>query len=301
MEESRDSSPAERTWWSPHVCVGTCRRRRSHECHHFVRSRTPTARDAVHRDRRALACRRGVLRLGDQEVSEHLHRPAGRGALPRGRHYARERQAKGACACDRQQGRCNGAWRAPRRGSGPSYPGNHPDRNAGSSAAALRPGNGAGADQSVHTKLALQPGIKDYAIIGDCRSAALISTSGSIDWLCLPRFDSPTVFASLLDVSRGGRFLVTPVELSRSERRYIPDTNVLETTFTTSSGVARVTDVMTVDTEKAKARELWPEHEILRKVECLDGAVDMRIVFDPRFAYGQVAPRLERRVGVTSF
>ena len=143
----------------------------------------------------------------------------------------------------------------------------------------------------------MQPAIKDYAIIGDCRSAALVSTSGSIAWLCLPRFDSPTVFASLLDVSRGGRFVVAPVERSRSERRYIPDTNVLETTFTTPSGVVRVTDVMTVDTEKAKARELWPEHELLRKVECLDGIVEVRIVFDPRFAYGQVVPRLERRDG----
>jgi GH15 family glucan-1,4-alpha-glucosidase len=134
--------------------------------------------------------------------------------------------------------------------------------------------------------------IRDYAVTGDCRSAALISATGSIDWLCLPRLDSPSVFGAILDADRGGRFLVRPAETAATERRYIGDSNVLETTFTTRSGVLRVTDMMPVDTEAAKARELWPEHELLRKIDCVKGQVAVDVVFDPRFDYGRVAPSI---------
>jgi GH15 family glucan-1,4-alpha-glucosidase len=143
----------------------------------------------------------------------------------------------------------------------------------------------------------MQPPIADYAVIGDCRSAALISRSGSVDWLCLPRFDSPSVFAAILDPDRGGRFAIDLEEPSTIDRRYIGDTNVLETTFTTRSGVVRVTDLMPVDSEIAKARELWPEHELLRKIECLRGEIAVRVIFDPRFDYGRVSPRIIRRPG----
>jgi GH15 family glucan-1,4-alpha-glucosidase len=141
-------------------------------------------------------------------------------------------------------------------------------------------------------KPATQPPINDYAIIGDCRSAALVSRDGSIDWLCLPRFDSPSVFAWLLDAERGGRFVVQPTQRSTITRRYIPDTNVLETTFETGTGVVRLTDLLPVASESAKAREVWPEHELLRKIECLDGQVEVRVLFEPRFDYGQVASRI---------
>jgi GH15 family glucan-1,4-alpha-glucosidase len=116
-----------------------------------------------------------------------------------------------------------------------------------------------------------------------------------MDWLCLPRFDSPSIFASILDPDRGGTFVVTPSEPPTTARRYIGESNVLETTFTTRSGVLRLTDLMPVDAEDAKARELWPEHEILRKVECLNGQVELQVVFDPRFDYGRVMPRIDRR------
>jgi GH15 family glucan-1,4-alpha-glucosidase len=141
----------------------------------------------------------------------------------------------------------------------------------------------------------VQPAIGDYAVIGDCRSAALVSSGGSIDWLCVPRFDSPAVFASILDTQRGGCFRVSPTEASSTTRRYIGHSNVLETTFTTASGVLRVTDLMPVDSETGKARELWPDHEILRRVECLDGRVEVEVIFDPRFEYGRVTPRISRR------
>jgi GH15 family glucan-1,4-alpha-glucosidase len=139
------------------------------------------------------------------------------------------------------------------------------------------------------------PPIGDYAIIGDCRSAALISKAGSVEWLCLPRFDAPAVFAAILDRQRGGCFAVRPTEPSTSSRRYLDDTNVLETTFTTERGRLRLLDLMPVASEADKRRELWPEHEVLRAVECVDGEVEVEAVCDPRPRYGTVVPRLVDR------
>lgn len=129
--------------------------------------------------------------------------------------------------------------------------------------------------------------IADYAVIGDCRSAALISRSGSIDWLCRPRFDSPSLFAALLDPENGGRFAVRPTAPFSTRRHYVGDTNVLETTFFTERGVLRLTDLMPVDSERNKRKQLWAAHQILRKVECLKGEVEIEAVCDPRPNYGR--------------
>ncbi|HET7563928.1 MAG TPA: glycoside hydrolase family 15 protein [Gemmatimonadaceae bacterium] len=137
--------------------------------------------------------------------------------------------------------------------------------------------------------------IGDYAIIGDCRSAALISREGSIDWLCWPRFDSPSLFAAILDTQKGGCFAVRPTGRFASERKYVGNTNVLETTFRTSTGVARLLDLMPVASEAEKRCELWPQHQILRRIECVEGEVELEIICDPRPEYARIVPRLRRR------
>ncbi len=137
--------------------------------------------------------------------------------------------------------------------------------------------------------------IGDYALIGDCRSAALVSNRGSIDWLCLPRFDSPSLFAAILDREKGGRFAVRPAAGFEATRRYVPDTNVLETTFTTETGRVRLLDLFPVASEEEKERVLLPERQVLRAVECLDGEVEVEVVCDPRPEYGLEIPRLTDR------
>src|SRR5215210_9072564 len=114
---------------------------------------------------------------------------------------------------------------------------------------------------------ATYPPINNYALIGDCRSAGLISRDGSLDWLCLPRFDSPSIFAALLDAESGGRFRVRPIGEFRTERRYLANTNVLETVFRTPTGACVLRDLMSVSSEEDKRAHLSPEHEVLRELE----------------------------------
>ncbi len=123
--------------------------------------------------------------------------------------------------------------------------------------------------------------IAEYAVIGDRRAAALVGRNGSIDWLCSPSIGSPSVFAALLDPVRGGQFSLMPVAPSTNERRYLPDSNVLETTFVTADGSVRVTDSLNLD----NGTQL-PWRELARRVECLSGSVALRWELSPRFEYG---------------
>ncbi|MGE5162946.1 MAG: glycoside hydrolase family 15 protein [Sphingobacteriales bacterium] len=140
------------------------------------------------------------------------------------------------------------------------------------------------------------PPIADYAVIGDCRTAALISRTASIDWLCLPHFSGRSWFSAILDRNRGGRLRVGPRGGGTpQERRYLPDTNVLETTLAGPDGVVRVTDLMPI--LPGQARTLHPMREVLRFVEAMEGTPEIELVCDPRPNYGAAHPggrQLER-------
>lgn len=133
------------------------------------------------------------------------------------------------------------------------------------------------------------PKIKDYGIIGDCRSVALVSKYGSIDWLCWPRMDSPSIFAAILDPEKGGYWSIQPVEPFDVQRRYIRDSNVLETQFICESGRVTLTDLMPVAAEKFKEHALVPDHQVIRALRCDAGRVEMRVDFYPRSEYGAAA------------
>jgi GH15 family glucan-1,4-alpha-glucosidase len=135
--------------------------------------------------------------------------------------------------------------------------------------------------------------IRDYGVIGDGRTCALVARDGAIDWLCLPNIDSPWVFGRLLDAEEGGAFELAPSEGFESEQRYVDGTNVLQTTFRTSGGAVRVTDLMAL-TDLAT---IAPMRELVRKVEGLEGRVELRWQVAPRFVYGTHEAELGRRSG----
>jgi GH15 family glucan-1,4-alpha-glucosidase len=129
--------------------------------------------------------------------------------------------------------------------------------------------------------------IEDYAAIGNGETVALVERGGSIDWLCLPRIDSPACFAALLGDPSHGRWLLSPVDVgATSSRRYRDGTMVLETTFETATGSVRVSDVLSRRNGVS---------DLVRRVEGLSGVVAMRVELAVRFEYGSIAPWLSRR------
>jgi GH15 family glucan-1,4-alpha-glucosidase len=139
-----------------------------------------------------------------------------------------------------------------------------------------------------------QPAIADYGVVGDCHSAALISKEGSVDWLCFPRFDSPAVFARLLDDRIGGYFRISPPGHVVVSRRYLPGTNVLQTTFRAADGEIVVTDFMPFYGPGHRPDRLdSAPHCLMRVVDCTQGSAQVEVVFAPRFGYGPREPRLD--------
>ncbi|OLD13187.1 MAG: hypothetical protein AUI97_04910 [Crenarchaeota archaeon 13_1_40CM_3_52_17] len=126
--------------------------------------------------------------------------------------------------------------------------------------------------------------ISDYGVIGDMHTAALVGLDGSIDWYCAPRFDSPSVFAALLDSQKGGRFQLSPTGKFTTKQSYEGETNVLATTFDSQEGRIKLTDFMPCFMEKG---ELKGFHELHRIVDCLEGDPGLRITFQPRFNYAR--------------
>ena len=139
------------------------------------------------------------------------------------------------------------------------------------------------------------PPIDAYALIGDSRTCALVSRDGSIDWLCLPRFDSPSVFARLLDWERGGHFRIAPRADYAVRRRYIDATNVLETTFSTAHGEVGLVDFMPAQAEVAKRAMVSPLRSLYRIVEARSGRVPMQLEYVPRPEYGRGGVELRQR------
>jgi GH15 family glucan-1,4-alpha-glucosidase len=124
--------------------------------------------------------------------------------------------------------------------------------------------------------------IEDYAAIGDGRTLALVGIDGSIDWMCLPDLDSPSIFAAVLDPAEGGSFSLAPAIPYEVTRSYLPQSNVLQSEFTTADGSVRVTEAMTIDNNPGA-----PWRELVRHIEGLSGAVPMEWRLRPRFGYAQ--------------
>ena len=124
--------------------------------------------------------------------------------------------------------------------------------------------------------------ISDYGVIGDMHSAALVSSDGSIDWLCFPRFDSPSVFAALVGDANGGHFRIRPAGDFRHDHSYLSDSNVLAANFETDSGSVSLTDFMPVAEEVTHC-----DHEVVRIVRCERGSVEMELEFQPRLDYAR--------------
>ena len=128
--------------------------------------------------------------------------------------------------------------------------------------------------------------IENYALIGDCHTAALVGNDGSIDWLCFPRFDSGACFAALLGGPEHGRWLIAPVgAVRRVTRRYCDDTLILHTDFETDDGSVRVIDHMPLSDER------W---DVVRIIEGLSGSVALRMELIVRFDYGSILPWVRR-------
>jgi len=126
--------------------------------------------------------------------------------------------------------------------------------------------------------------ISDYGVIGDMHTAALVGLDGSIDWYCAPRFDSPSVFAALLDARKGGRFQLSPIDGFTTKQSYEGDTNVLSTIFESKQGMIKLMDFMPCFMEKGELKGI---QEIHRIVDCVEGELALRITFQPRLDYAR--------------
>ncbi len=135
--------------------------------------------------------------------------------------------------------------------------------------------------------------IDDYGLIGGMHGSALVSSDGSIDWCCMPRFDSPALFSRILDSNKGGFYKLAPAKISSSTRRYLPNTNVLETSFSTSTGTGVLIDFMPVHRHLVMSREpleVTDSQRVVRILHCTKGRLDFEMDCYPKFDYGTIVP-----------
>jgi GH15 family glucan-1,4-alpha-glucosidase len=131
--------------------------------------------------------------------------------------------------------------------------------------------------------------IENYGVIGDLNTVALVGINGSIDFMCFPEFDSPSIFAALLDCESGGRFELSPVGHEwRNKQLYLPDSNVLLTRFLADRAVGEVSDFMPIT-------ELGHAHDLVRRAKTVRGEVEWRMICAPRFDYGRASHRIETK------
>ena len=131
--------------------------------------------------------------------------------------------------------------------------------------------------------------IANYGVVGDLHTVALVGMNGSIDFMCFPEFDSPTIFAALLDVNKGGRFSIAPLmDDAETKQMYIPDSAILLTRFLSHDGVGEVSDFMPI-------RALGHKHDLVRRAKTVRGRLRYRMICDPRFDYGRASHRVEVR------
>src|SRR5215217_1805955 len=133
--------------------------------------------------------------------------------------------------------------------------------------------------------------IENYGVIGDCHTVALVGVNGSIDWLCFPVFDAPSVFAAILDDEKGGRFQIAPCDEEFTARQlYLPDTNVLLTRFFSPRGLAEITDFMPIEDDK---HTTW-NHRVIRRVRVVHGTMHFEMRCRPAFDYARARHTVER-------
>src|ERR1044071_3240597 len=128
--------------------------------------------------------------------------------------------------------------------------------------------------------------IENYGVVGDLNTVALVGLDGSIDFMCFPNFDSPSIFCSLLDYLKGGSFKLSP-SLNEVRRRqlYMPDSNILLTRFLSSEGIAEVSDFMPIDSQ-------GPSHKLVRRAKTVRGQIKFRMICAPRFDYARASHKV---------
>jgi GH15 family glucan-1,4-alpha-glucosidase len=135
--------------------------------------------------------------------------------------------------------------------------------------------------------------IENYGVIGNLQTVALVGINGSIDFLCFPYFDSPSLFGGLLDAQRGGHFSLSPVfQSSRPKQIYLSNSNVLLTRFLSPEGVAEVSDYMPISLE-SRTENYEPVRQLIRRAKCVRGEVKFQMICDPKFDYGRAKHRVE--------